>query len=143
MLRNYAKTSSDTLLSKVIGGMNHTGGKPFVDANSDAVQGLVGTRAGDEAGLHERHARRSQGSSGTDVTFADDQTVLAKAAVLFAGRNPTAAEATAVMNGGAPVLRETIRSYMTGPAFDALPGRSRRQRCSCRAASRCSATTWA
>ena len=44
--------------------------------------------------------------------------MLAKAAVLFAGRNPTRPKRRAVMNGGAPVLRQTIRSYMTGPAFD-------------------------
>ena len=40
VLRNYAKTSSDTLLSKVIGGMNHSGGKPFVDANSAQYKAL-------------------------------------------------------------------------------------------------------
>ena len=55
-----------------------------------------------------------------DVSMASDTKVLARAAILFASRNPTAAEEAAVMGGGTPVLRQTIRSYMTGPAFNAF-----------------------
>ncbi len=120
VLRNYAKTSSDTLLSKVIGGMNHSGGKPFVDANSAQYKALsdlvpvMKEACTSGSGINAPVA----GQFWNGVTYASDSTVLAKAAVLFAGRNPTAAETQNVMNGGAPVLRETIRSYMTGPAFD-------------------------
>ena len=119
VLRNYARASSDTLLSKVIGGMNHTGGKPLVDANSTPYKALT-----------ELVPEMKQACTTTSapvaaqfwngVSFADDQTVLAKAATLFAGRNPTAAESKAVADGGAPMLRTTIRGLMTGPAFDAF-----------------------
>ena len=119
VLRNYARASSDTLLSKVIGGLNHTGGKPFVDANSTPYKALTElVPEMKQACTSSRPGQQRQFWNG--VSFADDQTVLAKASVLFAGRNPTAAEAKAVMDGGAPVLRQTIRSYMTGPAFDAF-----------------------
>jgi PKD repeat protein len=117
VLRNYARTSSDVLLAKVIGGLNHAGGAPFKNAQSAEYKAL--------AELVPAMKEACTGGDGPvagqfwqGVTFASDQTKLAKAAVLFAGRNPTAAESTAVMNGGAPVLRQTIRSYMTGPAFD-------------------------
>jgi hypothetical protein len=52
------------------------------------------------------------------VQFASDAKVLAKAAVMFAGRNPNAAEATAVNQGGEAALRQTIRSYLQGASFD-------------------------
>lgn len=54
----------------------------------------------------------------TGVTLMDNATTLAKAANLFAGRNPTAAETAAVISGGDQVLMTTIRSYMQGPAFE-------------------------
>jgi PKD repeat protein len=118
VLRNYARASSDTLLSKVIGGLNHTGGKPFVDANSTPYKALTELVPEMKQACTSSAPVAAQFWNG--VTFADDQTVLAKAAVLFAGRNPTAAEAKAVMDGGAPMLRQAIRGYMTGPAFNAF-----------------------
>ncbi len=54
------------------------------------------------------------------VTLASDAKILARAAILFAGRNPSAAEEAAVMSGGTPVLRQTIRGYMQGAAFNAF-----------------------
>jgi len=117
VLRNYAKTSSDTLLAKVIGGLNHSGGAPFGNAQSDQYKALSELVPVMKQPCTSGMAQ-AQGQFWKDVTFNDDQTKLAKAAILFAGRNPTSAEATSVMNGGAPVLRETIRSFMTGPAFD-------------------------
>ena len=116
VLRNYARSSSDTLLSKVIGGLNHTGGKPFVDANSTPYKALTELVPEMKQVCTSGAPVAAQFWNG--VTFADDQKVLAKAAVIFAGRNPTAAEAKAVADGGAPMLRQSIRSYMTGPAFD-------------------------
>lgn len=51
------------------------------------------------------------------VTLMDNATVLNKASILFAGRNPTATEfAGAATDAG---LRQTIRGYMQGPAFEA------------------------
>ncbi len=118
VVRNYARTSSDTLLSKVIGGLTHSGGAPFVNASSPQYKALSDL-------VPEMKQACTSGISGPvagqfwkGVSFIDDQTVLAKSAVLFAGRNPTPAESAAVMNGGAPVLRQTIRSYMTGMAFN-------------------------
>ena len=118
VLRAYAKTSSDVLLAKVIGGLNHTGGAPFGNAQSAQYKALSDLVP----------VMKTPCTSGSDapvatqfwegVSFNDDQTKLAKGAILFAGRNPTAAEASAVTTGGAPVLRQTLRSYMTGPAFD-------------------------
>jgi PKD repeat protein len=118
VLRNYAKTSSDTLLAKVIGQMNHSGGAPFVDANSAQYKALSDLVTVMKQPCTSSIAAPVAGQFWKDVSFASDSTVLSKSAVLFAGRNPTAAETQAVMNGGAPVLRQTIRSYMTGPAFD-------------------------
>ena len=54
------------------------------------------------------------------VNFTPDYKVLARAAILFAGRNPTAEEEAAVTIGGTPLLRQTIRGYMQGAAFDAF-----------------------
>jgi hypothetical protein len=51
------------------------------------------------------------------VTLMDNATVLNKASILFAGRNPTATEfAGATTDAG---VRQTIRGYMQGPAFEA------------------------
>jgi PKD repeat protein len=117
ILRNYARTSSDTLLAKVIGGLNHSGGAPFVNNQSAPYKALSELLPTMKEACTASNAPVA-GQFWQGVSFADDQTKLAKGAVLFAGRNPTAAEANAVMNGGAPVLRQTIRSYMTGMAFD-------------------------
>ncbi len=118
VLRNYARTSSDTLLSKVIGGLTHSGGAPFVNSNSAQYKALSDLVPVMKEACTSGVSGPVAGQFWKDVEFVSDQTVLAKAAVIFAGRNPTPAEAAAVMNGGAPVLRQTIRSFMTGPAFD-------------------------
>jgi hypothetical protein len=52
-----------------------------------------------------------------DVAFASDATTLARASVLFAGRNPSTQEAAAA-GAGTTALRQTIRGYMQGPVFD-------------------------
>ncbi len=54
------------------------------------------------------------------VALASNSLLLSRAAVLFASRNPTPAEASATAAGGATALRQTIRGYMQGPAFDAF-----------------------
>jgi PKD repeat protein len=119
VLRNYAKKSSDTLLAKVVGGLNHGGGAPFGNTSSAQYKALADlVPVMKEACTTTTINGPVAGQFWNGVKFYDDQTVLAKASILFAGRNPTPAEAAAVMNGGAPVLRQTVRSYMTGPAFD-------------------------
>jgi len=119
VLRAYAKVSSDTLLSKVIGGLNHSGAAPFINSESAQYKALAELVPEMKQPCTSGVAQAT-GQFWKDVSYADDQTKLAKAAVLFASRNPTAAETMAVMNGGAPVLRTTIRGYMAGPAFDAF-----------------------
>jgi len=98
--------------------MNHTGGAPFVDANSVSYKALAEMVPEMKQACTSTIPVAAQFWNG--VTFATDQTVLAKAAVIFAGRNPTDAESKAVADGGAPMLRQTIRSYMTGPAFNSF-----------------------
>jgi PKD repeat protein len=120
VLRNYAKSSSDTLLAKVIGGLNHSGGAPFTNAQSAQYKALSDLVPEMKQACTSGIGAPVAGQFWNGVKFADDQTVLAKASVLFAGRNPTGAEAAAVLNGGAPVLRQTIRGYMTGASFDAF-----------------------
>ena len=50
------------------------------------------------------------------VTMAPTRKTLRRAALIFAGRNPTAAEYAAAERGGA-ALRRTIRGLMRGPEF--------------------------
>lgn len=118
VLRNYARMSSDTLLSKVIGGMSHPGGAPFVNANSAQYKALAALVPVMKEACTTGSDTPVAAQFWAGVTQASDATVLAKAAVLFASRNPTAAETQAVMNGGKPVLRTTIRSFMKEAAFD-------------------------
>ena len=124
ILRDYAKGSGDLLLAKSIGMPAHTGGKPFVDASSKpykdmvalipemAQQVCVTTVAGSPPG-----GAAAAGGFWSGVAFVNDGTVLNKASVLFAGRNPTADETTAAA-AGVPALRTTIRGYMQGPVFE-------------------------
>ncbi|MXY56539.1 MAG: DUF1588 domain-containing protein [Gammaproteobacteria bacterium] len=51
------------------------------------------------------------------VAMASPRTVLRRAALLFAGRIPTAAEYEFIEVGTDDALRETIRNLMTGPRF--------------------------
>jgi mono/diheme cytochrome c family protein len=120
ILRDFVANTGDLVLTKSIGLPTHGGGKPFVDANSQQYKDLQAlmptlreTCAPAVGSMPPAQAQFWQG-----VTFADDATTLARAAVLFAGRNPTAQESAAVSTGGANALRQTIRGYMQGPAFD-------------------------
>ena len=117
VLRTFAATKGDLLMSKSIGLPTHTGGKVYGDANSQQYKDLAALLPK----LKESCSSEviATGQFWKDVTFADNATTLAKASVLFAGRNPTPTEAAAVAGGGEPVLRQQIRSYMdNGPAFD-------------------------
>jgi hypothetical protein len=116
VLRVFAATKGDLLLSKSIGQPTHSGGAPFGNANSQQYKDLAALLPQLKQSCSTEVLATGQMWEG--VGFADDQTVLAKAAVLFGGRNPTYAEKTAVSAGGNPALRATILSYMTGPSFN-------------------------
>lgn len=119
-LRLYARLNSSALLSKSIGQPSHVGGSPFGNSSSAQYTAL--------AALVPIMQQPCATDSGTTtpvtsafwngVTFLDNSATLAKAAMMFASRNPTAAEIDAVTTGGMPVLRSTIRGYMQGPVFD-------------------------
>jgi hypothetical protein len=122
VLRDYAKTSSALLLSKPIGLPNHAGGKPYGDANSPQSQALANLipQMVAQVCTVSNSGPTASTSLLQGVSMMSDATTLAKASVLFAARNPTASEAEAVRTGGEAALRQTIRSYMQGPAFESF-----------------------
>jgi hypothetical protein len=116
VLRNFASTKSALLLSKSIGLPIHTGGNVYGSENSTEYQNLAQLVAVMRQSCEGGAVAASAFWNG--VSFKDDLKVLASASLVFAGRNPTAAEISAVAAGGTGALRSTIRSYMQGPAFD-------------------------
>ena len=134
VLRDFSKTSSALVLSKSIGLPAHAGGKPFVDANSTQYKSLAmlvpemtaqvcattttvtAPVAGAPAPAPAPVAAPAAGGFWQGVAFADNATVLGKAAVLFQGRNPSAGEVASAST--ASNLRQIVRSYMQGPVFD-------------------------
>ena len=123
ILRDYAKTSSSTLLSKTIGLPSHAGGRPYVDTNSQRYKDLAQlipemTQQVCTTTTTITPPTATAGGFWQDVALASDATVLAKASTLFAGRNPSAQEVAAVSGGGAAALRQTIRGTMQGPVFE-------------------------
>ena len=117
----YAKKSGDLLLSKTIGLPAHTGAAPFGSVNDQRYKDLAALLPALKTACDNSATPVApEATFWSGVTFTADYKVLARAAVLFAGRNPTAAEEAAVAMGGAPVLRQTIRGYMQGRAFDAF-----------------------
>ena len=119
LLRTFAAANGDLLLSKSIGLPTHSGGAPFVNANSQQYKDLAALLPK----LKESCSSEviATGEFWASIKFADDATVLQKAANLFQGRNPSAMEKAAVAGGGETVLRQTIRGYMdNGPVFDAF-----------------------
>jgi len=118
VLRTFAAANSDLLMSKTIGLPTHSGGKPFVDANSQQYKDLSALLPKLKESCSTEVLATGQFYKG--VKFADNATMLGKASVLFAARNPTAAEKSTVAAGGDAALRSTIRGYMTGPAFDSF-----------------------
>ncbi|MDH5539001.1 MAG: hypothetical protein OEY03_06315 [Rhizobacter sp.] len=123
VLRDYAQGSGELLLSKTVGLPSHGGGRPYVDTNSQAYKDL--------AQLVPQMAQQvcvttttmvvpnaTGGGFWQGVTMASDTTALTRSALMFAGRNPTAAETAAVGSGGTAAMRQTIRGYMQGPVFE-------------------------
>ena len=119
VLRTFAAANGDLLMSKSIGLPTHSGGKVYGDANSQQYKDLAALLPKLKESCSTEVLATGQFWNG--VKFADDATMLAKASVLFAGRNPTPTEKAAVAGGGDAVLRQQIRAYMdNGPAFDAF-----------------------
>ena len=120
-LRDYARVSGSLLLSKTIGMPSHAGGTPYVNTNSQQYKDLASLIPQMTAQVCTTTTTVTPTTTGggfwQDVAFVSDATVLAKASVMFAGRNPTPQE-TAAASGGTPALRQTIRGYMQGPVFD-------------------------
>ena len=121
VLRNYTLKNDTTLLQKVVGGLNHGGAAPFVSTTDQRYLDLAAlVPVMKQSCTSSPIDGPALGQFWTGVTFSADLKVLARAAVLFAGRNPTAAEESAVTAGGTPVLRQTIRDYMQGASFQAF-----------------------
>jgi hypothetical protein len=120
IVRDFAKVSGSLLLSKTVGQPSHAGGAPFVNTSSQQYQNLSSlvTEAVAQVCVTTTTVPNPTPSAGfwSDVAFASNTKVLARAAVLFAGRNPTDAEVAASANTTG--LRTTIRNYMQGPVFD-------------------------
>jgi hypothetical protein len=127
VLRDFAAVSGDLLLSKTVGLPTHGGGRPFGDTDSQAYKDLaqlvpemtqqvcVTTTT---TVVPTADPGSAAGGFWQGVAMASDTTALARSAVLFAGRNPTAGETAAVGSGGAAALRQTIRGYLQGPVFE-------------------------
>ena len=118
-LRDFSKDNSALLLSKSIGQPAHGGGAPYVNtasANYMALSALVPEMASQVCTTTVAPPSQA-GGYWQNVAFASDTKVLAKAAVLFAGRNPTADEVAAAA-GSQTALRQTIRGFMQGANFD-------------------------
>jgi len=122
IVRDFAKASGDVLLAKTIGVPSHGGGKPYTDAASQAyknLEQLIPQMAAQVCTITVTPPpTTASGGFWQDVTFAGDTQVLAKATVLFAGRNPSTDEVAAVSAGGQTALRQAIRATMQGPVFE-------------------------
>lgn len=119
ILRDFSKDNSALLLSKSIGQPAHAGGAPYVNSSSQAYMNLSSLvpQMASQVCTTTVTPPTQAGGYWQDVAFAADAKVLAKATVLFAGRNPTADE-TAASAGSQTALRQTIRGLMQGPAFE-------------------------
>ncbi|GAB4465829.1 MAG: hypothetical protein OHK0044_04990 [Burkholderiaceae bacterium] len=118
VLRDFVAATGDLVLSKSIGVPSHGGGAPFVDTNSQQYRDLAALLPTLRSTCTPAGSQTQASGFWSGVTYAADTKTLASAAVLFAGRNPTAEEEAAVRSGGSGALRQTILGYMQGPAFD-------------------------
>lgn len=104
---------ADTILSK-IQGVSHGGG---VQVPADSVDFANMERF---LGLLASPSPPPDGTTGTflqGVTMASPEKTLRRAALIFAGRIPTAAELRSVGDGTRSSLRRAIRGLMAGPGF--------------------------
>ena len=97
-----------------IQGVSHGGGVQVAGGSADFanMQRFLGLLGGDVA------TSTAPPLSGTDTaSLASARKTLRRAALIFAGRNPTAAEYAAVLGGDKADLRATVRGLMKGPEF--------------------------
>jgi len=121
IVRDFAKTAGDLLLSKTIGMPSHGGGAPYSNTNSTAyknLQQLIPQMTSQVCTVTVTPPPTASGGFWQDVAFAADGAVLAKATVLFAGRNPNVSEVAAASSGAANALQQAIRGTMQGPVFE-------------------------
>jgi hypothetical protein len=109
------KDGAALLLSKPLG-IDHAGGRRLDMSEGDPLHTNLRE-------LIERFADPTPACPGaTDdfydgISYLDGPAVVRKAAVVFAGRLPTAEELMAAASGDERVLRETIRGLLDGPGF--------------------------
>ena len=116
ILRAFVALTGDLVLQKSIGMQNHGGGAPYGDATSQSYKDLQASMPALQQTCTPSAASQSN-LFWSGVQFNSNATMLARASVIFAGRNPTSAEIAAAA-AGPSALRQTIRSYMQGPAFN-------------------------
>lgn len=105
----------DYILTKASGGDNHTGGVQLpvngTDYNNMAtfLDALLSGGTGNVINASEQFFQ--------NVVLQSNVKTLRRAAIMLAGRAPTAAEIAAVENGDDATLRTTLRNLMTGEGF--------------------------
>ncbi len=116
ILRNFSLGNAVLLLNKTIGLPVHGGGAPYVDQTQQKYQDLENLVSIME---EDCGATPTPSASFFDgVQFHNEQETLKKAAIVLAGRRPTASELNAVAIGGEDSLRVTIRNMMQGEHFE-------------------------
>ncbi len=101
---------ADTILNK-IRGIGHGGGAQVPAGSADFANMERFLR------MLEREAAFDPDALFAGVTPAPPEKTLRRAALIFAGRIPTAAETASVAGGGLPRLRAALRKLMTGKGF--------------------------
>ena len=115
-IKNFVATVEDgaALLLEKIQGIGHGGGEQVASGSED----FENVTRFLEVLRREAAAVSASAESLFDaVAMASPRTVLRRAALLFAGRTPTAAEYEFIEPGTDDVLRVAIRNLMTGPRF--------------------------
>ena len=105
---------ADLILNKVQGAAGHGGGVQIVAGSADFanVERFLRALGGETAAGGPSPQTLFDG-----VTMASPARTLRRAALLFAGRLPTADEYRSVASGGDASLRRAIRGLMRGPGF--------------------------
>ena len=102
------------VLTKVTGGNNHGGGAQLSQGSSDynALSGFLQLVTGSSS-----ITLSDAGTFFDGVTLQSRIDTLRRAAIMIAGRAPTAAEVQAVSSGDETTLRTTLRGLLTGTGF--------------------------
>ena len=113
-LADLLEDESGSYILNKIQGVAHGGGEQVPAASGDFTNmarflGLLGEEVASAALTPQ--------TLFDTVVLASPRQTLRRAALIFAGRIPTAAEYAAVEGGDESVLRATIRGLMTGPQF--------------------------